>query len=241
MRRSSETICKKGEKLPLIADSFALLQALKNAGYLQTTRDPLWWPHSGTEKVVMGALLTQQTKWERVEESLALLEAEEICSLAALANADIEKIRLCIKPSGFYNTKAQRLKLLASNILQTYGDFVTFQQETDRAWLLSQKGIGMESADSILCYACLRPVMVVDSYTNRLLTALGYTFDEYMSIQAWIHEGIESQLDACYELYGYEIPRPTLYARFHGKIVEFAKEYITGKRVDISVLMRENC
>ena len=227
--------------MPLLADSFELLVALKDAGYLQTTRDPLWWPYSGTQKVVIGALLTQQTKWERVEESLALLEAESICSLEALADADIEQIKACIKPSGFYNTKAERLKLLASNMLQTYGDFAAFQKETDRAWLLDQKGIGMESADSILCYACYRQVMVVDSYTNRLLSALGYTFEDYMSIQSWMHEGIEAHLNDCYKLYGYEIPLFTLYARFHGKIVEFAKTYIVGKKVDTSVLMREKC
>ena len=240
MHRYLETICKKGESLPLLADSFELLVALKDAGYLQTTRDPLWWPYSGTQKVVIGALLTQQTKWERVEESLRLLEAENICSLDTLANANIETIKRCIKPSGFYNTKAQRLKLLASHIVECYGDFATFQQETDRAWLLAQKGIGMESADSILCYACYRPVMVVDSYTNRLLNALGYTFDKYMSIQSWMHEGIESNRDKLSALYGKEMRLAEVYARFHGKIVEFAKEYIRGKRVDISVLMREN-
>ena len=237
MRRSSETIFKKGEKLPLVADSFELLGALKDAGYLQTTRDPLWWPHSGTEKVIIGALLTQQTKWERVEESLALLEEHGICSLDVLASTDIETIKHCIKPSGFYNTKAERLKLLASNIVETYGDFVTFQKETDRAWLLAQKGIGMESADSILCYACHYPVMIVDSYTSRLLDALGYTFENYMQIQEWMHEGIEANENKVQLLYGEDVSLSKVYARFHGKIVEFSKEYITGKRVDISVLI----
>jgi len=237
MRRSSETIFKKGKNLPLLANSFELLVALKNAGYLQTTRDPLWWPYSGTEKVVIGALLTQQTKWERVEESLALLEEHGICSLAALAEADIEKIKACIKPSGFFNTKSERLKLLAANILEIYGTFSAFQEQTDRDWLLSQKGIGMESADSILCYACHHPVMVVDSYTSRLLDALGYTFENYMQIQEWMHEGIEANENKVQLLYGEDVSLSKVYARFHGKIVEFSKEYITGKRVDISVLI----
>jgi endonuclease-3 related protein len=220
----------------MVENSFNLLEALKRAGYLHTTRDPLWWPRSGTQEVVIGAILTQQTKWERVEESLAALNAEGLGSLQALAGAEMEQVVTCIKPSGFYNTKAQRLMQLARNILADFNDFETFQKEVDRAWLLSQKGIGMESADSILCYACHRPVMVVDSYTARLLDALGYTFDDYMQIQAWIEEGIEPHREKVCRLYGYDITPATLYARFHGKIVEFAKEYIRGKRVDISVL-----
>jgi len=219
--------------LALIVDSFELLVALKDAGYLQTTVDPLWWPNSGTEKVVIGALLTQQTKWERVEASLALLEEGGICSLEGLATAKTDTIRECIKPSGFYNTKAERLKLLASNILQTYGDFPTFQKETDRAWLLAQKGIGMESADSILCYACHRPVMVVDSYTKQLLYALGYVLDDYMSIQAWMHEGIEKHLHQLPSLYGYNISLTKLYARFHGKIVEYSKKNRVNNQLSI--------
>jgi endonuclease-3 related protein len=225
----------------MIGDSFELLTALKRAGYLHTARDLLWWPRSGTQEVLIGAILTQQTKWERVEESLEMLRENDLSSLEALAQTPSQKIAEYIKPSGFYNTKAQRLKQLAENILADFGDFKTFQESVDREWLLEQKGIGMESADSILCYACHRRVMVVDSYTARLLSALGYTFNDYMQIQAWMHEGIEENLQKVYQLYGYEIPLTVLYARFHGKIVEFAKAYIKGRKVDTSVLVPQQC
>jgi endonuclease-3 related protein len=221
----------------MIANSFDLLEALKEAGYLHTTRDPLWWPRSGTQEVIIGAILTQQTRWERVEESLAALNVEGLGSLQALAEAEMEQVVTCIKPSGFYNTKAQRLMQLARNILADFNDFETFQQEVDREWLLAQKGIGMESADSILCYACHRPVMVVDSYTSRLLKTLEYTLDEYMAIQEWMHEGIEANQSKLRGLYGYEIPLSDVYARFHGKIVEYAKEHIRGSSVTLSPLM----
>jgi len=221
-----------------IANAYELLAALKHAGYLKEERDPLWWPHSGTERVIIGAILTQQTKWERVEESLAALERAGICSLDGLSNTDKSTIESLIRPSGFYNTKAARLKQLSANILDTYGDFTTFVEQTDREWLLSQKGIGMESADSILCYACKRPVMVVDSYTDRVLQALGYAFEDYMSIQSWMHEGIEAHREKVVSLYESQIPLHEVYARFHGKIVAFAKEHIRGKRVDLSVLSK---
>ena len=218
-----------------ITNSAELLAALKRAGYLKSERDPLWWPNSGSFEVVVGALLTQQTKWERVEESLANLKNAGLLSLDALAKAPVSYLAALIRPSGFYNTKAARLRQLCTNIKEAFGDFETFQAEVDREWLLSQKGIGMESADSILCYACHRPVMVVDSYTARLLGALGYTFDDYTAIQEWLQEGIEENLDRVASLYGDDVSLNYLYARFHGKIVEFAKEYIRGQRVDVSL------
>ncbi len=218
-----------------IANSAELLAALKRAGYLKNERDLLWWPNSGSFEVVVGALLTQQTKWERVEESLENLKEAGLLSLEAIGTASEPQLAVLVKPSGFYNTKAARLKQLCLHIKEDFSDFETFQEEVDRNWLLSQKGIGMESADSILCYACHRPVMVVDSYTNRLLAALGYTFDDYMAIQEWLYEGIEGNMDVVASLYGDDIPLNHVYARFHGKVVEFAKEYIRGKKVDISV------
>lgn len=216
-----------------LKSSFDLLFALKRLDYLKTQRDRLWWPHSGTFEVVVGALLTQQSRWEKVEESLANLKANGFLSLERLASASIEEVVPHIKPSGFYNTKAQRLILLAKNIQNDFGSFEIFAKEVDREWLLSQKGFGMESADSILCYACCRPVFVVDSYTQRLLGALGHTFENYMLLQEWVQSGIEENLSRMEELYGEKTDLATIYARFHGKIVEYAKRHIRGKTVDV--------
>ncbi|MDM5271930.1 3-methyladenine DNA glycosylase [Sulfurovum sp. zt1-1] len=219
-------------------DSSDLLVALKKLGYLQTTRDPLWWPSSGTFEVAVGALLTQQSKWEKVEESLTQLKIANLLTLEALSTSNIQHIASLIKPSGFYNTKAQRLILLSQNILNDFGSFDTFVNEVDRTWLLSQKGIGMESADSILCYACHRAVFVVDSYTQRLLGALGYEFDTYMDLQEWMQQGIEENFHKIEALYGKEMDLATVYARFHGKIVEYAKRHIRGKKVDVVPLIK---
>ncbi len=218
--------------------SYDLLYALKQMGYLKTTRDPLWWPHSGTFEVIIGAILTQQTKWERVEESLANLKEHKLLSLETLSRADVQQIATLIKPSGFYNTKAQRIQMLCTHILNDFGTFEAFQDKVSRQWLLAQKGIGMESADSILCYACKRDVFVVDSYTQRLLGALGYVFEDYEQIQEWIQKGVEENLEKIQDIYKYEIELHTVYARFHGKIVEYAKTFIHGKHVDITPLIQ---
>lgn len=208
-------------------------------GYLKTARDPLWWPDSGTFEVIVGAILTQQTKWEKVEASLANLKEAGLMSLEALSQAEAGQISSAIKPSGFYNTKAQRLQRLCQNMLDEFHTFERFQQEVTREWLLGQKGIGMESADSILCYGCGREVLVIDSYTARLLEAFGYHFERYMEIQEWMQEGIEANFDKITQLFGSELTLHTLYARFHGMIVEYAKEHIRGKDVNTDILKKQ--
>ena len=221
----------------MLQNSYELLYALKKSGYLKSDRDPLWWPNSGTPEVIFGAILTQQSRWENVETSLEQLKKTGIGSIEALAEATLPQIIEAIKPSGFYNTKAERLRKLCRNILEDFGDFGIFRAEVDRSWLLKQKGIGMESADSILCYACSREAFVVDSYTARLLDAFGFHFDHYEAIQEWMVDGLEAHYDKVVELYGEEIPPGRLYARLHGKIVEFAKDAIRGKQVDLSSLL----
>ena len=214
-----------------ITNSFELLKALKDAGFRADERDPNWWPASGTFEVVAGAILTQQTKWQKVEKSLENLKNEELLSLEKLADVDIKKLQTLIKPSGFYNTKAKRLQQLCRNIIEDFGDFESMRENVTREWLLAQKGIGEESADAILNYACGREIMVVDSYTQRLLTALGYDFESYGEIQEWLHAGVSENLSDIMKLYNSELSLSTIYSRFHGKIVEYAKVHIRGKSV----------
>ncbi len=219
----------------MIQNSYHLLKILKEAKLLPPTAPALWWPNSGTFEVVVGAILTQQTKWERVEESLQNLQHASLLNLEALAQTPPQKIAPLIRPSGFNNTKADYLHRLAEAIYQEFQTFDRFQSSVTRAWLLAQKGIGNESADAILCYGCYKPVMVVDSYTKRLLGALEIPLTEYHAIQAWFYEGVEENWERIEALYDIEVTPHRLYARFHGKIVEFAKRYIRGKEVDTSL------
>ena len=185
---------------------------------------------------MVGAILTQQTRWEKVELSLARLKKNDLLNLESLASIDQEVLAALIKPSGFYNTKAKNLKKLCQNIYEEYESFEDFCLHVNRDWLLSQKGIGQESADSILCYACKKEVMVVDSYTNRLVSKFGYEFESYQELQEWLISGIESNFEKIANLYNNEVDLNTIYARFHGKIVEFCKENSKGKEIDIGTL-----
>ncbi len=207
-----------------LSDSYDLYLWLERQDLL-AEKPPLWWPAYGTFEVVIGAILTQNTKWEKVERSLQNLRSNDLFSLDALNQYDTDLLMSLIRPSGLYKSKAVYIKKLLRAITDEYSDFKTFTEEVDREWLLAQKGIGPETADSILCYACAREEMVVDAYTARLLYAFGLEYEAYDDIKSWCSEGLQ-------RVFGVgELPEK--YALFHGMIVEFVKANSKGKIVKI--------
>jgi len=219
-----------------MTNSYELFEALKNSGHIKAPRELLWWPNSGTFEVIVGAILTQQTKWEKVEKSLENLREQNLLDLQSIAMMEQKELAILIKPSGFYNTKAKNLKKLCQNIYEEHESFENLCLHVNKDWLLAQKGIGEESADSILCYACKHDAMVVDSYTNRLMKQFGYEFESYQELQEWMVHGIEENLEKIDTLYNQTMDLNTIFARFHGKIVEFCKENRVGKEIDVSSL-----
>jgi endonuclease-3 related protein len=205
-----------------IENSFELLKFLREQNLLDDSHE-YWWPNENSFEILLGAILTQNTKWENVEKSVENLKKLNIFSLESLFEIDLETLVIAITPSGFKNQKAQRLKLLAKNIIEAYGSFESFCENTNREWLLKQKGIGPETADAILCYVCHQEFMVVDKYTQRLVSYFGFEFETYEDLQAWCEYGINENFDKIIELYAYEISLNKLYCRFHGKIIEFMK------------------
>ena len=211
-----------------LPDAYTLYRALETLNLLDN-KPPLWWPAYGTFEVVVGAVLTQNSQWTRVEQSLVNLREAEMLSPDALAEADLETLGELIRPSGLFKNKSKVLKTLSAALVENFGDFGTFCDEVSREWLLAQKGIGPETADSILCYACGRDAMAVDAYTARLLNAFGYEFDGYDDLQTWCMEGLADRFD--------EAEFPQVYARFHGMIVEYVKRYKKGRSVALDALL----
>lgn len=207
-----------------IQDSWELYSALERLNLLQHSQ-PLWWPQHGTFEVVVGAILTQNTQWSRVVASLDDLSVANLLSLESLAFIDPETLMELIRPSGLIKAKAKNIILLCNAILQSFGSFEEFVSQVDREWLLGQKGIGPETADAMLCYACQRSVMVVDSYTARLLKAFGYEFESYDELQEWCERGVREHCD--------ELVLQHTFAQFHGMIVEYVKGNSKGKVVNI--------
>ena len=124
------------------------------------------------EKVIIGAVLTQRTNWKNVEFCLVNLKKAKIDSLRKISKAGVKKITPLIRPCGFYKTKAFYLVGLAKFIVKNYQTIKKMKKErleVLREKLLEQKGIGPETADSILLYALDKPVFVIDEYTRRFV------------------------------------------------------------------------
>ena len=205
-------------------------------------KDFRWWPAFGSFEVVVGVILIQNTAWRNADAALQNLRSKGLLSLESIAGLDEAELAQIIKVSGFYNQKARRLSLLCKAIIADFGDFESFKSGVSREWLLTRKGIGAESCDAILCYACERAVMVADSYSARLLGALGYEFESYDELSAWLGElefgriyefvnSANSACDAAAKVDKLENENG-VYALFHGLIVEFCKAHLRGKIFD---------
>jgi len=205
-----------------LSDSWELFTSLERLELLQNSQ-PLWWPQHGTFEVVVGAILTQNTQWTRVTVSLSNLARAGVLTLEALSKIDPEILMELIRPSGLIKAKAKYIIQLCQAILEDFESFDAFTHQVTREWLLHQKGIGPETADSILCYACERSVMVVDSYTARLLRSFGYEFENYGDLQEWCERGVREHCD--------ESTLQRTFAHFHGMIVEYVKQKGNGKKV----------
>ena len=205
-----------------ILNSYDLFLFLKEKKLIDK-KHKYWWPGNNDFEVLIGAILTQNTKWTNVEKSLENLKKLKLLDLEKLSNIDIDVLISAIAPSGFKNQKSIRIKKLCQNIIDEFGNFETFKEKVCRDWLLSQKGIGEETADAILCYSCHKEEMVVDSYTNRLVKIFGYEFESYDELKAWLEYGINENFDRIEAIYDYDISLNMIYCRFHGKIVEYMK------------------
>lgn len=166
-------------------------------------------------EVIVGAVLTQNTAWTNVERAVANLKRRRLMSLTALCRVPRTRLARCIRPAGFYNLKADRLKSVA-NWIAACGGLAGLRRIPTarlRPALLTCPGVGPETADSILLYALDRPVFVVDAYTRRILGRLGLIREDetYDEIQAWFHEHLPQEVQT--------------YNEFHALLVRLAKSH----------------
>ena len=136
-----------------------------------------WWPGDGPFDVIAGAILTQAVSWTNVERAISNLKAADAWSFPALHCLSHSELAELIRPAGYYNAKARKLKAFAAYVVERYGGDLAalLAQDTQalRAELLSLYGIGPETADDILVYAAGLPSFVIDAYTIRILKRLG--------------------------------------------------------------------
>ncbi len=184
-----------------------------------------WWPGETPFEVMVGAVLTQNTAWSNVEKAIANLKGQGLLDPARLFALPPLLLAEQIRPCGYFNLKAARLHNLLSLIAGRFdGDldrFFATPLASLRQQLLEVKGIGPETADSILLYAAGKPIFVVDAYTHRLLSRHGLIAEEeadYHQIQALFMDALPADV--------------ALFNEYHALIVRVGKEYCkkTGPR-----------
>jgi endonuclease-3 related protein len=162
-------------------------------------------------------VLTQNTNWKNVEKAIANLKSRGLLSPQKLHATPPDELASLIRPAGYYNVKAKRLRNLVDWLLAEYGGDVDRMSEAPladlRESLMAVKGVGRETADSILCYAARKPAFVVDAYTYRILLRHGLV-DESAGYDE-VQETFESNLPADAELFG----------EFHALLVRAGKTY----------------
>ena len=209
-----------------------------------------WWPIAGKyhprdyscprnqqqrEEIIIGAILTQNTSWKNVEKALNNLSKNRLLDIKKIHAISPAKLATLIRSAGYFNQKAERLKLVAKYIVDNYDGSVSqflnhqpsfFSGEKKRNLLkkhikkpirelrlelLSLKGIGPETADSIILYAAEKPIFVIDAYTKRIFSRLGFSKKDYNSWQALFMENLPQKVE--------------LFKEYHALIVTLGKDY----------------
>ena len=180
-----------------------------------------WWPGDGRFEMIAGAILVQNTNWGNTELAIANLKAAGCLDAGKIFEMDAEQLAELIRPAGYYNVKAGRLKNFLGWLFEKYDGELSQLEGLDtyslREELLSVKGIGRETADSILLYAFEKPVFVVDSYTCRVL--FRHRLIDAEAGYEQVREFFENNLAG----------DPALFNEFHALFVRVGKEHCKVK------------
>jgi len=183
-----------------------------------------WWPADGAFEVIIGAILTQNTNWSNVEKAIANLKENKLLEPVKLYKLSQEKLAGYIRPSGYYNIKAKRLRDFLDFFFKFYqGDFKKMASSGKnilRQRLLSVRGIGPETADSILLYALDKPIFVIDAYTRRILSRHRFILGsaDYAEVQGLFMHALR--------------PSARLFNEYHALLVKLAKEFCFKNKPD---------
>ena len=190
-----------------------------------------WWPGHSRFEIIVGAILTQNTNWGNVEKAIKNLKAAKSLTAERLQEMDISSLAEMIRPAGYYNIKASRLKNFLEWLFKEHDGDLNRLEDTDpetlRQAFLQIKGVGPETADSILLYAAQRPVFVVDAYTRRILLRHGRITESagYDDIAKLMTDNLPCDVQ--------------LYNEYHALIVRLCKENCKAKPVCATCPLRD--
>ena len=176
-----------------------------------------WWPAATPFEVMVGAMLTQNTAWSNVEKAIASLKNANCLDARDIILLPDKQLAKLIRPSGYFNIKAKRLKNLCRWFTGQGGFKSLSKMETRilRLSLLDVNGVGPETADDILLYAFNRPVFVIDIYTRRLFVRFELITgtEDYETLRGYFESALK--------------PDVRLFNEYHALIVRHAKEKCT--------------
>ena len=196
-----------------------------------------WWPVKSKKddqakfEIIIGAILTQNTAWKNVEKAIDNLHQHNLININRIAKLSTKKLASLIKSAGYYNQKAVRLKEIAKHLTnyKNISEFLNKDINKLRKELLNIKGIGLETADSIILYAANKPIFVIDAYTKRIFSRLGMCNKQtsYEELQKFFMENLP--LD--YKIFN----------EYHALLVELGKHYCKKKPNCVGCPLRNIC
>lgn len=188
-----------------------------------------WWPADSVFEMMLGAILVQNTNWRNVEQAIAnlatFIEPEKIRDMP------LEELSQRIRPSGFYNQKALKIKAFVAWFGRYHFDVAEVKKQPFdvlRAELIGIKGIGTETADCMLAYAFDKPVVVVDAYTRRIFGRVGYEVPKkYDDFRQMLERGLPNEL--------------AVVQTFHGLVLNHCKEHCLKKPICEGCPLESDC
>jgi endonuclease-3 related protein len=180
-----------------------------------------WWPAESVFEVILGAILTQNTAWKNVAAAIGNLRRNDLLSFERICALSAPELAVLIRSSGFYNEKARKVKNFCNHIQTKWGgvleDFLAQDEGVLRTDLLEIRGVGPETADSIILYAASKPSFVVDAYTYRIF-----------SRHEWVEESISYE-DLREYFMGAMEPDVRVFQEFHALLVRTGHLYCRKK------------
>jgi len=187
--------------------------------------------HGNGEKVTKKHILTQNTNWKNVEKAIINLNKNKLININKIIKINKKKLALIIRSSGYHNQKAKKLKNFCQFLLKNYNgrinDFFSDDIDKLRNELLSVKGIGPETADSIILYSTKKPIFVIDAYTKRIFNRIGYKEETYDEFQGLFMGNLEHD--------------EKLFNEYHALIVEHGKNVCKTKPLCKECFLKPNC
>ena len=176
-----------------------------------------WWPGESPFEIMVGAVLVQNTAWRNVVRAIANLRDAGVMEPRAMVALAHEELAELIRPAGYFQVKARRLRNLLEFVVEQYDGSLEAMFRTDlptlRDELLAVHGIGPETADAILLYSAGLRTFVVDTYAHRILARHG-----------WI--GYDAGYDEIKDFFESNLPADAaLYNEYHALLVRVGKEF----------------